>query len=107
MLILQFNTKNKMTASHPLHIYTDGAARGNPGRGGYGAMLVWGNKRKEISAGYRMTTNNRMELLAVIAALETLTRKNIPLTIYTDSQYLVNTVEKKWLHKWVETDFKG
>lgn len=88
-------------------IYTDGAARGNPGPGGYGIVLLWGNKKKEMSAGYRLTTNNRMELLAVIVALETLTKKNISLTIYTDSQYIVNSIEKKWLDNWIRTDFKG
>ncbi|GAC1400814.1 MAG: ribonuclease HI [Sediminibacterium sp.] len=92
---------------HQLSIYTDGASRGNPGPGGYGVILMWGDKRKELSAGYRFTTNNRMELMAVIAALESLTKKNIPLTIYTDSQYIVNTVEKKWLDNWIRTDFKG
>jgi ribonuclease HI len=90
-----------------LIIYTDGAARGNPGRGGYGAILMWGDVRKELSAGYRLTTNNRMELLAVIVALRSLTKKNIPVTIYTDSQYIVNAVEKKWLDNWIKTDFKG
>lgn len=90
-----------------LVIYTDGSSRGNPGRGGYGAILMWGEKRKELSGGYRMTTNNRMELLAVIVALETLTRRNIPVTIYTDSQYIVNSVTKKWLDTWIKTDFKG
>ena len=94
-------------SSHQLVIYTDGAARGNPGPGGYGAVLLWGPKRKELSAGYRLTTNNRMELLAVIKALESLTKKNIPLTVYTDSQYVVNSVEKKWLDNWIRTDFKG
>lgn len=93
--------------SHPLLIYTDGAARGNPGRGGYGVVMMWGDKRRELSAGYRLTTNNRMELMAVIKALESLTKKNIPLTIYTDSQYVANTVEKKWLNTWIATDFKG
>src|SRR6476469_4650621 len=93
--------------SHPLLVYTDGAARGNPGRGGYGAILMWGDKRKELSAGYRLTTNNRMELLAVITALEALKKNNIPITIFTDSQYVVNSVEKKWLDGWVRTDFKG
>jgi ribonuclease HI len=93
--------------AHPLIIYTDGAARGNPGPGGYGIVLIWGNKKKELSAGYRLTTNNRMELLAVIVALETLTKKNISVTIYTDSQYIVNSVEKKWLDNWIKTDFKG
>jgi len=90
-----------------LIIYTDGSSRGNPGPGGYGAILMWGSKRKELSAGYRLTTNNRMELMGVIAALEALTKKHIPLTIYTDSQYIVNSVEKKWLDGWIRNDFKG
>lgn len=92
---------------HSLIIYTDGASRGNPGPGGYGVVMMWGENRKELSAGYRLTTNNRMELLGVIVALESLTRKNIPLTIYTDSQYIVNSVEKKWLDGWIRNDFKG
>jgi len=95
------------TKAHPLHIYTDGSSRGNPGPGGYGAILMWGDKTKELSAGYRLTTNNRMELMAVIMALTSLTRKNIPLTIFTDSQYVVNSIEKKWLNNWIKTDFKG
>lgn len=85
-----------------LEIYTDGSSRGNPGPGGYGVVLLWGDKRKEISAGYRLTTNNRMELMAVIVALQNLTKKNIPLTIYTDSQYVVNSIEKKWLLGWIK-----
>ncbi len=93
--------------SHPLHIYTDGAARGNPGRGGYGVVLLWGQKQKEISAGYRLTTNNRMELLGVIVALESLTKKDIPITIFTDSKYIVDSIQKKWLNTWIKTDFKG
>lgn len=92
---------------HQLIIYTDGSSRGNPGPGGYGIILMWGDKRKELSAGYRLTTNNRMELLAVIVALESLNKKNIAVTIYTDSQYIVNSVEKKWLDNWIKTDFKG
>lgn len=96
-----------MQQGHQLVIYTDGSSRGNPGPGGYGAILMWGEKCKELSAGYRLTTNNRMELLAVIKALESLTKKNIALTIHTDSQYVVNSVEKKWLDNWVRTDFKG
>ena len=96
-----------MQPSHPLLIYTDGAARGNPGPGGYGIVLLWGEKRKELSAGYRLTTNNRMELLAVIVALRSLNKKNISVTIYTDSKYIVDSVEKKWLNNWVRTDFKG
>lgn len=94
-------------SSHPLLIYTDGASRGNPGPGGYGIILLWGNRRKEIAAGYRLTTNNRMELLAVIVALQSLTKKNIPVTIYTDSKYIVDSVQKKWLDNWIKTDFKG
>lgn len=90
-----------------LVIYTDGSSRGNPGPGGFGAILMWGDKRKEISEGYRKTTNNRMELLAVITALETLKKNNIPVTIYTDSQYIVKAVQLKWLDKWVKTDFAG
>jgi len=96
-----------MSTAHPLIIYTDGSSRGNPGPGGYGAILLWGDKAKELSAGYRLTTNNRMELMGVIKALEALTKKNIPLTIYTDSQYIVNSVEKGWLNNWIKTDFKG
>lgn len=94
-------------SGHHLQIYTDGAARGNPGRGGYGVVLLWGDQRKELSAGYRLTTNNRMELMAVIVALSSLTKQNIAVTIYTDSQYVVNTIEKKWLDNWIRTDFKG
>ena len=93
--------------SHPLHIYTDGAARGNPGKGGYGIVLLWGEKRKELSAGFRLTTNNRMELLAVIVALQSLTKNDIPVTIHTDSKYIVDSVQKKWLNNWIKTDFKG
>ena len=96
-----------MYLSHELNVYTDGSSRGNPGPGGYGIVLLWGDKRKELSAGYRLTTNNRMELLAVIVALESLTKKNSPLTIVTDSQYVVNSVEKPWLDNWIKTDFKG
>lgn len=90
-----------------LIIFTDGAARGNPGPGGYGVVMLWGNQRKELSAGYRLTTNNRMELMAVIAALKALKKKEIPLIIYTDSKYVINSIEKKWLDKWIETNFKG
>jgi len=87
-----------MQEKHPLRIYTDGSSRGNPGPGGYGVVLIWGQARKELSCGYRLTTNNRMELLAVIRALESLNKKNIAATIYTDSQYVVNTVEKNgWI----------
>ena len=69
-----------MSVQQVLTIYTDGAARGNPGRGGYGAILKWGKAEKELSGGYRLTTNNRMEIMAVIAALEALTKKNLQIT---------------------------
>lgn len=89
-----------------LLIYTDGAARGNPGPGGYGAILIWGVHRKELSAGYRLTTNNRMELMAVIAALESLKKEGLDICIYTDSNYIVKAVELGWLFNWVKKDFK-
>jgi ribonuclease HI len=88
-------------------IYTDGAARGNPGPGGYGAILMSGKHRKELSQGYRKTTNNRMELMAVIAALEALKKDGMPVTIYSDSQYVVKAVKEGWLKKWMATNFKG
>ncbi len=88
-------------------IYTDGAARGNPGPGGYAAILIYGNYRKEISQGYRLTTNNRMELMAVIAALEALKKEGLNIEIYSDSQYVVDAIEKKWIFEWEKKRFKG
>ncbi|HSV09823.1 MAG TPA: ribonuclease HI [Hanamia sp.] len=88
-------------------IYTDGSSRGNPGPGGYGAILIWGNISKEISQGYRLTTNNRMELKAVIAALEALKKTDLDVTIYSDSSYVVKAVMEGWLTKWIRTNFKG
>src|SRR5688572_12785211 len=93
--------------SKRLVIYTDGASRGNPGPGGYGVVLQWGKHGKELSGGYRRTTNNRMELMAVIAALEALNREGLDITIYSDSQYVVKAVEEGWLKNWMATDFKG
>jgi ribonuclease HI len=90
-----------------LIIYTDGSARGNPGPGGYGAILKWGSVEKELSQGYSHTTNNRMELMAVIAALESLNREGLSVTIYSDSQYIVKAVEEGWLKNWIATNFKG
>jgi ribonuclease HI len=86
-------------------IYTDGSSRGNPGPGGYGAVLLYGDRRKELSAGYRKTTNNRMELMAVIAALEVLKKTGLQITIYTDSQYIVKALNEGWLNKWLATNF--
>jgi ribonuclease HI len=90
-----------------LIVYTDGSSRGNPGPGGYGAILLWGETAKELSGGFRKTTNNRMELMAVIVALESLNREGLPITIYSDSQYIVKAVEQGWLRNWIATDFKG
>ena len=88
-------------------IYTDGAALGNPGPGGYGVVMLYGDRRKEISEGFRLTTNNRMELLAVIVALEHLKKDNLEVTVYSDSQYVVNSIEQKWVFGWVKKGFKG
>jgi ribonuclease HI len=88
-------------------IYTDGAARGNPGPGGYGVVMLSGPHRKELSEGYRLTTNNRMELLAVIVALEALKIPGSDVTVYTDSRYVADAVEKKWVFNWVAKRFKG
>ena len=87
-------------------IYTDGAASGNPGPGGYGAVLLCNGQSKELSAGYARTTNNRMELLAVIVALEALTQENCNVQLFTDSEYVVNAIEKGWLFQWERTAFK-
>lgn len=90
-----------------LTIYTDGASRGNPGRGGYGAILKWGDKEKELSEGFRLTTNNRMELLAVIKALEALKKDGLYIQIFTDSEYVVNSIEKGWVFGWEKKGFAG
>ena len=88
-------------------MYTDGAAKGNPGPGGYGVVLMSGPHYKELSEGFVNTTNNRMELLAVIAGLEALKNKGVKVTVYSDSKYVVDAVEKGWLVSWVKKDFKG
>ena len=88
-------------------MFTDGSSIGNPGPGGYGVVLMAGQHRKELSQGYRLTTNNRMELLAVIAGLEALKIPQSTVTVYTDSQYVVHSVEKKWLFGWEKINFAG
>ncbi len=88
-------------------MYTDGASRGNPGRGGYGVLLISGDYRKELSQGYKLTTNNRMELMAVIAGLKALKKEGMKITIYSDSQYVVKAIEEGWLDTWIKTNFKG
>ena len=88
-------------------IFTDGAAKGNPGNGGYGIVLLSGKHRKEVAEGYRLTTNNRMELLAVIVGLEMLKNPGNNVTIYSDSKYVVDAVEKKWVFGWQKKGFRG
>lgn len=87
-------------------MYTDGAAQGNPGPGGYGVVLMSGPYRKELSAGYAHTTNNRMELLAVISGLEALKNPGEQVTVYSDSKYVVDAVEKGWVFGWEKKGFK-
>ena len=96
-----------MINQNGLTIYTDGAARGNPGRGGFGTILIWKGVAKELSGGFRLTTNNRMEIMSVIAGLEALNKKGLNITIYSDSQYVVRSVSEGWLENWIKTDFKG
>lgn len=88
-------------------MYTDGSSLGNPGPGGYGTLLLAGKFRKELSAGYRLTTNNRMELMAVIAGLEALKIDHSNVTVYTDSRYVADAIEKGWLINWMRIRFKG
>ncbi|MFT4754027.1 MAG: ribonuclease HI [Salibacteraceae bacterium] len=87
-------------------VYTDGAARGNPGPGGFGVVLMSGAHRKEIAEGFRNTTNNRMELLAVIVAIESAKGSGHAITIYSDSKYVVDSVSKGWVFGWVKKGFK-
>jgi len=87
-------------------MYTDGAASGNPGPGGYGVVLLSGSHRKELSAGFRLTTNNRMELMAVCAGLEALKTAPCQVTVYTDSKYVADAVEKRWVFGWERKHFK-
>ena len=90
-----------------IRIFTDGAAKGNPGPGGYGTILDYKGKRKELSEGFRNTTNNRMELLAVIMGLEAIKKDGWEVQVVSDSKYVVDAVEKGWLKNWVAKDFKG
>ncbi len=85
-----------------IHIYTDGACSGNPGNGGYGLVMEWVGKpyKKEFSEGFLKTTNNRMELLAVIVALENLKFNNLDITVYSDSKYVTDAINKDWIAKW-------
>jgi ribonuclease HI len=87
-------------------MYTDGSSRGNPGPGGYGTVLLYKGHRKELSEGFRLTTNNRMELLSVIRGLEALKNPGVEITVYSDSKYVVDPVEKGWLWGWQKKNFK-
>jgi len=90
-----------------IEIYTDGAARGNPGPGGYGIVLKYKSFRKEISGGFNHTTNNRMELLAVIIGLESITQKDLLVKIYSDSKYVIDSINLKWVFRWQKNGFKN
>jgi ribonuclease HI len=94
--------------SNQVHIYTDGACSGNPGKGGYGIVMEWVGKpyQREFSEGFLRTTNNRMELLAVIVALENLKSENLNITVFSDSKYVVDAIEKKWVFGWEKKGFK-
>jgi ribonuclease HI len=90
-----------------IEIYTDGSAKGNPGPGGYGAILRYKGKEKELSQGYRLTTNNRMELLALIVALEQLKTNKHPVRVHSDSKYVIDAITKGWVFGWAQKGFKG
>jgi ribonuclease HI len=94
--------------SNQVHIYTDGACSGNPGKGGYGIVMEWVGKpyQREFSEGFLRTTNNRMELLAVIVALENLKSEKLNITVFSDSKYVVDAIEKKWVFGWEKKGFK-
>lgn len=94
-------------ATPVITIYTDGSSLGNPGAGGYGVVLISGHFRKELSAGFRLTTNNRMELMAVCVALEALKIEGSNVTIYSDSKYVVDAVSKGWVFGWAKKGFSG
>jgi len=88
-----------------IKIYTDGSAKGNPGKGGYGIVMLFQEHRKEISEGFRLTTNNRMELLAVIVGLESIKKLNEKIVVISDSRYVVDAVEKGWVFSWEKNNF--
>ncbi|MFN7913373.1 MAG: ribonuclease HI [Bacteroidota bacterium] len=90
-----------------ISLYTDGACSGNPGPGGYGLVLLFNGHRKEMGQGFRKTTNNRMELLSVIVGLETIKQKELSVLIYSDSKYVVEAINQKWVFGWVKKEFKG
>lgn len=90
-----------------IELYSDGSSKGNPGNAGWAAILKWGDREKELSGGFRRSTNNRMELLAVIEGLSAITRFDVPVEIWTDSKYVVDSVEKGWVFGWEKKNFSG
>ena len=98
--------KKEIITNHPVYLFTDGASRGNPGPGGYGVILRYGNHEKELSEGFKKTTNNRMELLAVIKGLETLKKEGLDVIVVSDSEYVINAIEKGWLKSWENKGWK-
>jgi ribonuclease HI len=96
-----------MSSATQISIYTDGACSGNPGPGGYGLILMAGEHTKEVSEGFKLTTNNRMELLAVIKGLEMLKTNKHQVVIYSDSKYVIDSIEKKWVFGWAKKNFAG
>lgn len=96
---LNSNIKPKSTSDNTIIVYTDGACTGNPGKGGYGAVIIDGDRREELSGGYKLTTNNRMEMMGAIAALESL-KSNSKVKLHSDSKYIVDAVTKGWAKKW-------
>ena len=96
---LNLNIKPKSTSKNTIIVYTDGACTGNPGKGGYGAVIIDGDRREELSGGYKLTTNNRMEMMGAIAALESL-KSNSKVKLHSDSKYIVDAVTKGWAKKW-------
>ena len=90
-----------------VQIYTDGSSRGNPGPGGYGVVLKYGKHRKELSEGFTCTTNNRMELMGVIVGIAAVKNMEMPITVFSDSKYVVDSINKKWVYGWLKKGFKG
>lgn len=95
-----------MNSQDIVEIYTDGACSGNPGKGGFGVVMKYKGQRKELSYGFRRTTNNRMELIAVIVALESLKKENLNVVVYSDSKYVVDSINLGWVYGWQKKGFK-
>ena len=90
-----------------INLYTDGACKGNPGPGGYGIILEFNNRKKELSCGFKLTTNNRMELMALIVGLESIKTNQYPIHVYSDSKYVIDSITKGWVFGWKTKNFKG